>query len=886
MGEKLTEAQREVVAHDGPLRVVGAAGTGKTTALLHRYWRLAREVGPGRVLVVAGDRAAALRFRDRALSQLQGGSEALPITTAWGLSYDIVSRDAGPLSLLRGPRQRALVRDLLAAERGCSSRWPTLLPLLGRRAFVDEVAAAVLDVQAALVEPEDLRVAAPALQHSERWLELAGFLERYLDTLAGRHLVDGAGVLARAAALLAGSEVAAAARARYPHVLVDDHEVASTASHRLLGLLAGAGSHITVAENPAVAVGARGRLVAPHPAGAGPALELTLHRLFRRPAPPALVRCGHPSTEPEAVAAELLAAREQGVPWDDMAVLVRRPHQRAGAITRALARHGIPATSWPSQAADEPAVRALLDLLGWVNGEEGALERLLASPLSGLGPAEVRRVWREARAEDVPLVARPEVAGLVHLRDALAAAATSEDVATLAHRAFRLGLSHLVPEPGQGTTAVDERALDAVVAFLDGLVQHHSGTGLARYLALVDQAGEDQPDPWVPPRPVAGAVTVTSMAAARGQEWHTVVIAGCVEGEVPRLEDGLRFFDRAVLAGGAAPSVAQRRRASLEEERRLFTLARSRATGSLTATAGLEPGVLPSRFVEGWPERPARLALGAEASSPAVAPTAGPEPLWPVGSLSLSASQLATYEDCPLKHAYRYGLGVQDASGVHAGLGGLVHEVLERFLDPAGAVSPAERTLERLHELAEECWRDDLAPYRPQLEEARRDLYDMVDRWWEEEGSLLGPTVVLATERRFDVAVGPHRVRGRIDRVDRADDGVGIRVVDYKTGKAKPRAEDVAEDLQLATYHLAALRDAEMAAWGPPTQLRLLHLRSMRPFDQEVRPDHAEVTQDRILTTASRVVAEQLDPAVDADCDRCELHRLCPLWPEGREVGP
>jgi RecB family exonuclease len=257
--------------------------------------------------------------------------------------------------------------------------------------------------------------------------------------------------------------------------------------------------------------------------------------------------------------------------------------------------------------------------------------------------------------------------------------------------------------------------------------------------------------------------------------------------------------------------------------------------------------------------------------------------VWPAGALRLSATQLDTYADCPLRYAYRYGVGARDEGSLYADLGSRVHDVLERFLDPAAG---EPRTSERLFEIADECWRDDIARYRPQLEEARRDYLDMLAQWWEKEGGLSGlAPEVLATEHPFSITVGDHTVEGRIDRVDRADDGTGIRVVDYKTGKAIPHQDTMADDLQLATYHLAATRDPVLSALGPPTQLRLLYLRRMEAREQEVRPDHAETTEARIFATAERILTEEFEPSAAADCDHCDFHRLCPLWPEGREVG-
>ena len=164
----------------------------------------------------------------------------------------------------------------------------------------------------------------------------------------------------------------------------------------------------------------------------------------------------------------------------------------------------------------------------------------------------------------------------------------------------------------------------------------------------------------------------------------------------------------------------------------------------------------------------------------------------------------------------------------------------------------------------------------------------MLDTWWEAEGKLieqgLGPEV-LDVERRFSIEVGPHTVNGAIDRIDRADDGTGIRIVDYKTGKKEPSADDMADNLQLAVYHLAASRDEELMTLGPATQLRLLYPRTMKTYNQEIVAGHAEATETRILAAAEHILDEEFEPSVHANCRYCSFHRLCPLQREGREVG-
>ncbi len=651
-------------------------------------------------------------------------------------------------------------------------------------------------------------------------------------------------------------------------MLVDDYHAATPVMATLLGRLATAAVDVVVAGDREGAVGgfpgADRRHLADFPADA----EVDLGGVatgFRRPGPPVLVTTRHPSLEPEAVAGELLAARAAGAAWSDMAVLVRRPRFRARAIARALARHGVPARApapTAGLAGDDPVVGSVVDMLRWVDGDASALDRLLVSPLSHLDAVEVRRVRRQARVDGADLADDPRLAPLVALRDRLAASAPTATPADLAFEVWQQGLGHLVD--------AEDEVLDGLVAFLDGLwreAERNPHRRLTEVLTLLDDDGVES-DPWrvdTAAATAADAVTITSILAAAGREWHTVVVAGCVEGELPSV---------------------RRRDLDLDEERRLFALACSRATHRLVATAGPEPGVLLSRFVEGWDRADVRIPAPPGPAPAFRRPTVNDRPIATDAGLALSATQLDTYDDCPLRYAYRYVLRVRDEGGVRADLGTLVHEVLARFLDPETSAD-GPRTQQTLHAMAEEMWRHDIARYRPQVDEARRDFFAMLDMWWQFEGqSELAPDV-LAVERTFDIAVAGHRLRGsidRIDRVERADGSPGLRIVDYKTGKKEPRPDDVADNIQLAVYHLAATRDPDLAAYGPVVELRLIFLRTMHAFDQEVTPGHADATEKRVLDVAERIRLEEFEPSVDATCRWCSFQRLCPIQPEGREV--
>ncbi|MGH9123821.1 MAG: PD-(D/E)XK nuclease family protein, partial [Acidimicrobiales bacterium] len=574
----------------------------------------------------------------------------------------------------------------------------------------------------------------------------------------------------------------------------------------------------------------------------------------------------------------------------------------------------IPARPAPGAPGAEPAVRALLDFFAWAGGDAKAFDRLLVSPAVDFSPGALRRLRRAAADEGVPLDEHPRLAALAALKHDIAPRLSSEDPTALAHEVWVRVLGRLVPDPNaERPDVLGGRALAALGAYLSALAERSAqdpSWRIADELALA-QGPDLEPDPWLPAA-TAGeedAVTVGTIRSAAGRSWDTVVVCGCLEGELPRLPSAIRFFDDALLdaiLGGAeattagAPGLAPRREWALQRERQLFTLATSRARSRLALIAAPAPGQVVSRFVADLVPEPltpaldavapvavlAGTSLGSRMPSAPFFPTEGVAPVYRDRHLDLSASRLTTYDDCPLRYFYGYTLGVRGPGGVAASIGTMVHAALAGFLDPARSPDYSWPALEALAgSLWDEEWSETIAPYQPMREQARRDVFGMLQSWWDAEAGLAAggswPDVV-AVEHPFEIDVGGHRVRGYIDRVDRVDGGLAI--IDYKTGAKVPRQEEVTEDLQLATYHLAALRDPVLAAVGPPVSLQLSYLRSGAVVSQPISADHEQRTEMRILDLAQRILAEEFEPSVEADCEYCEFKRLCPLKDEGRRV--
>jgi DNA helicase-2/ATP-dependent DNA helicase PcrA len=237
------------------------------------------------------------------------------------------------------------------------------------------------------------------------------------------------------------------------------------------------------------------------------------------------------------------------------------------------------------------------------------------------------------------------------------------------------------------------------------------------------------------------------------------------------------------------------------------------------------------------------------------------------GALSLSASDLDLYLTCPLKYKFRRVFGIPQEPTINQRFGILVHNVLERFHKEAA--EGEEDGVERLMDLFESGWRrsgfgtsDDELQFRDRARNAMR-LY------WEREQESEGEPVWL--ERKFDIRIGPHHVRGRVDRVDRLPDG-SHELIDYKTGERKSEAA-LENDLQLALYRLAA-REAWDIEAGKGSYYYVLDAEKVAA---PTKPDDAERVERTVLSVGEGVLGQDFEPRpAPTTCGWCDYRLICP----------
>ncbi len=280
--------------------------------------------------------------------------------------------------------------------------------------------------------------------------------------------------------------------------------------------------------------------------------------------------------------------------------------------------------------------------------------------------------------------------------------------------------------------------------------------------------------------------------------------------------------------------------------------------------AELDASSLDSYLLDSERERGLRLELIAAREEPSLAaflPRRGD------GALSLSASDLDLYLTCPLKYKFARVFGIPQEPTINQRFGILVHNVLERF--HKDGVQEGEEGLRRLVELFETGWRrsgfgtgDDELQYRERGREAMH-LY------WERESSTEGEPAWL--ERKFDIRIGEHYVRGRVDRVDRLPGG-DYELIDYKTGERKTEGE-LESDLQLALYRLAA-REAWDIEAGAGSYYYVLDAEKVAA---PIKPDDAERVERTVLGVGEAVLGQDFEPRPSSTvCGWCDYRLICP----------
>jgi DNA helicase II / ATP-dependent DNA helicase PcrA len=235
--------------------------------------------------------------------------------------------------------------------------------------------------------------------------------------------------------------------------------------------------------------------------------------------------------------------------------------------------------------------------------------------------------------------------------------------------------------------------------------------------------------------------------------------------------------------------------------------------------------------------------------------------------LALSASDVETYRGCPLRYKFARVLRIPTEQTLHQRFGIAVHQVLERYHSTGG------ETLAQLLELLDESWRrggfGSSEQERGLREKARVALTSYHGRLHGQDSEPVW------FERPFSFRLGPHHLRGRVDRVDRLvsdGDGEEYELIDYKTSRPKT-VEQLKDDVQLSLYALAARESWGLDASQQAYYYVLDDLKVPVPRDDA----DAEWIEDTVLAVGEGILGQRFEPTPSlAACSLCDYRIVCP----------
>src|SRR5580704_2327628 len=609
------------------------------------------------------------------------------------------------------------------------------------------------------------------------------------------------------------------------------------------------------------------------------------------------------------VASELSRLHRTGRRWRDFAVLYRQ-HAHRDELVEELSRRKIPFVISRLSILEHPLVRDVLAYLKLIATpyDNIACARVLSAPAWHMTPEDLVRVAertgkkRNTSIYDVlqgpqtELPFDPSPAALGVLLEFL-----SETRKTMKRRtAYELfgELTEWLEIP-QRAALQDRKYVNRLGEFILEWEKKSDTRQLPEFLEYLEyfqQAGgvlcleEESP---------GDAVQLMTVHGAKGLEFPHVFLVRVNSKAFPATDRSPLFTFPDRLMKEELPEGDFH----IQEERRLFYVALTRAEERLTITTTTEKKGKVPVFIEDILMEPAIkrrdvLQIAPKGKKHDDAPTA--QAMLPLADLfpatdeppkifsrmakwaeeyhpplseplKLSSSAVVNYRKCPQQYAFGALWSLKEGPRAALSFGSVMHTTLKRFLDQLkkGTTLPFEE-VQRIYETE---WSN--AGYEDDYQEGeyKKDGLEQLKAFY--QTTIEAAPNILEQEKAFELPLANNVIlTGRMDQVNSL--GLNqVEIIDYKTGRPRKDA-DARKDLQLSVYAIAA---KEIFEWDP---VRLVFHYLQNNQVQVTTRDAKQLQEaERIIQeTASELRAGHFPARQNFFCRSCAYRPICPAHEE------
>ncbi|HIE06370.1 MAG TPA: ATP-dependent helicase [bacterium (Candidatus Stahlbacteria)] len=847
---------------DGPMLVVAGPGSGKTKALTRRIANIIinKWARPEEIVALTFTDAAANEMKGRVDELVPYGYVQTWISTFHTFGKRIITEFGPRIGL--DPELKVITHPelfVLLSENIFTFGLKRLLPISNPEKNLPSLINHLSKLKSEDIQPDEY-LEFSLKTGDERQIEIAQFFKQYDDFLRQRGVIDINGLISTALFILREvPEALPKLEARYRYILVDEFQDTNFAQYQLLKLLTNRSRNICVVGDDDQSIfkfqGAAITnilsfkddypdakiFVLKNNYRSLPELAEVAYRLIRNNDPDRLEvklkidkkidpqRSGKGridyffyetiDQEADSIARMVIEEHGRGTPYSEMAILVRN-NRDADPIIRSLNLSNVKWRFSGNQGLfGQEEIQILLSFLNAVADPEDTIHlyHLLCSGFYSPNGMVLNRALARARKTNRPLITIIRDDEFLSSVDDESKAVFEKAVGDIEHYC-KLALeentgkvlyqflkdkavfNRLMEEGIEGEVKIKNISrFFSMLRRLGGVVEVDRVPILIDKINLLRRGGEN------PPVAEADldidAINILTVHSAKGKEFKRIFVAGLYQGNFPT--------DEAHRRSGVIPIPDELlkekipRTDHLQEERRLFYVAITRARDAITLTGSRDVGGKrprePSQFIaEAMDLHKHQLEVLKGKGVDEIKISEHGTSYTGRKVNRITAGQVDDYLTCPLKYKFIHILRVP-ITRHHAVIFGMaVHAAIAYLL--RAKLEQRTPTLDRMIKVFRNNWSSEGFLSREHEDLSfRRGVRIITDFFNKEIGE---PTPSLV-EEGFSFSFGDIRIVGRWDRVDLDDGGV---VIDYKTSEdvdQKKADREARDSTQLLIYAMA-----------------------------------------------------------------------------------